>query len=578
MIKKIIHYIIIPFVLGSLLQASFAQNASAIDSLLRIINTTSDSLVKIESLIKLSVEIEGSNPDQALIYAQRANILSEKTDSEIWKVRSKLRVGACYLAMNDYSSALNFTEMTKDLAEKNNLIREVAIAQGNLAIIYAELGDYKKSSEYNFQSLKLFEQIKDKNYIGVTLGNIGADFLIQNNYDKALEYMFNSLKIAQELDDRPGIAAQFNNIAGIYHESFKDYKKALFYFNKAFDVNMSLGNKLHQGINLQNIGLIYLTLGKYDSAYYYYRSALEILTKLSNPQIIAACEISLGEYYLKVDDPDSSLEYASNALTVGQEQNFMEIIKNAAAVLHEAYLKKRDFENAYKFAIIQNQAKDTLYFRMNQKELLKMELQYDTDKKERIQQIKQQRKNFLTGFIILSLISIVIIVVLINSRQRIKVKNTILQNDNLEKELNFKNKELSINLMALMKKSEMLSDISKKLVRIENKAVKEETREAIAEIRRELRKNTDNKIWNEFSTRFQEVHADFYDSLIKKYPDLTQNELKLCAYLRLNMSTKDISELTGQSRIALENARYRLRKKFNITNSEVNLVTFLLQI
>ena len=78
--------------------------------------------------------------------------------------------------------------------------------------------------------------------------------------------------------------------------------------------------------------------------------------------------------------------------------------------------------------------------------------------------------------------------------------------------------------------------------------------------------------------RFKEINAGFYDKLLNQYPDLTQSELKLCAYLRLNMSSKEISDLTGQRTETLEKARYRLRKKFELTNSEVNLVSFLSQI
>ena len=59
------------------------------------------------------------------------------------------------------------------------------------------------------------------------------------------------------------------------------------------------------------------------------------------------------------------------------------------------------------------------------------------------------------------------------------------------------------------------------------------------------------------------------------FPDLSPSEQRLCAFLRLNMSTKEISELTGQRISSLETARYRLRKKLGITNSHINLITFL---
>jgi DNA-binding NarL/FixJ family response regulator len=123
----------------------------------------------------------------------------------------------------------------------------------------------------------------------------------------------------------------------------------------------------------------------------------------------------------------------------------------------------------------------------------------------------------------------------------------------------------------------MLSDISDRLIQIEKEAVREETKQAIFKISHELRIGADEKIMKEFSVRFQEVHNGFYEKLLEKFPELTQTELKLCAFLRLNMSTKDISELTGQSNLAVEKSRYRLRNKLGIRNSESNLVTFLLQ-
>jgi tetratricopeptide (TPR) repeat protein len=578
MIRKIIHSIIILFVLGNLLQSSFAQNASTIDSLLKAIYVTTDSIAKIEALLKLSVELEGSSPDQALLYAQRANILSEKIDSEIWKVRSKLRIGACYLTMNDFKSALKYTEEAKEDAENQKLIKETAVSLGNLAIIFGAVGDYAKSSEYDFQSLKLFEQIGDKNQIGVALGNIGADFLTQGNYEKGLEYLDKSLKIAEEINDQAGIAYQYNNIAGVYFENYKDYKKALEYFFKSLSINQKTGNRYQEGTNLLNIGLTYFELNNLDSAYYYAKTAMNIFNALNSSYKIAGCQMLLADYYCNVEDFDHAETFALSALDIGKELNSFETIKNSASILRNLYQKKGDFKNAFDFTIIEFQARDSLYEQQNHKELLKLEIQYNQDKLEKARQIKQQKKNYLFGIVFVILISGIIIVILINSRQKIKVKNTLLEKESVEKELDFKNKEISINLMALMKKNEMLSDISNKLIQIEKIAIKEETKNAIAKICQNLRISADDKIWNEFSIRFQEVNAGFYEALLSKYPDLTQNELKLCAYLRLNMSTKDISELTGTSKLTLENARYRLRKKFGITNSETNLVTFLLQI
>jgi DNA-binding CsgD family transcriptional regulator len=129
-----------------------------------------------------------------------------------------------------------------------------------------------------------------------------------------------------------------------------------------------------------------------------------------------------------------------------------------------------------------------------------------------------------------------------------------------------------------MKKNEVLSAISEKLITIKNHAVKEETKDAINKISKEIQKTTEEEIFEEFELRFKQVHSDFYDELLRRFPELSPSEQRLCAFLRLNMSTKEISELTGQKASSLETARYRLRKKLGITNSQVNLITFLSQV
>jgi DNA-binding CsgD family transcriptional regulator len=150
-----------------------------------------------------------------------------------------------------------------------------------------------------------------------------------------------------------------------------------------------------------------------------------------------------------------------------------------------------------------------------------------------------------------------------------------MSRNKLQTELEGKNRELTFNVMALMKKNEVLSEIARKLMDVEIEAVRDETKSAIRKIARDLQKTSDDEVWREFEVRFKQVHGDFYEKLLQMYPDLSPNEQKLCAFLRLNLSTKEISELTGQRTSTLEIARSRLRKKLGITNKQVNLVSFL---
>ncbi len=91
--------------------------------------------------------------------------------------------------------------------------------------------------------------------------------------------------------------------------------------------------------------------------------------------------------------------------------------------------------------------------------------------------------------------------------------------------------------------------------------------------------NEENKIdndWAQFAAHFDNVHSDFFKNLKSRYPNLSAHELKLCAYLRMNLSSKEIAQLENISVRGVELGRYRLRKKIQI-QTETNLFDFLLQ-
>jgi hypothetical protein len=124
-------------------------------------------------------------------------------------------------------------------------------------------------------------------------------------------------------------------------------------------------------------------------------------------------------------------------------------------------MAKRDTINAFQYSIINFQARDSLQLMQSQKTLFRLEYQYNYEKQDKERKLKQQRSYYILGFIILGLLSGIIIIFLFFSRQKIKIKNAILEKQKMASDLNFKNKELTINLIALMKKNEMLTDISK---------------------------------------------------------------------------------------------------------------------
>lgn len=101
-------------------------------------------------------------------------------------------------------------------------------------------------------------------------------------------------------------------------------------------------------------------------------------------------------------------------------------------------------------------------------------------------------------------------------------------------------------------------------------------KESLSSIFADLDNGKNKKIWKEFEIRLDEIDYQFYEKLLSEFPELTMNERRLAAFLKLQFSTKEISLLTGQSIRSIEVARSRLRKKLSITNSNQSLYDFFL--
>jgi ligand-binding sensor domain-containing protein/DNA-binding CsgD family transcriptional regulator len=151
-----------------------------------------------------------------------------------------------------------------------------------------------------------------------------------------------------------------------------------------------------------------------------------------------------------------------------------------------------------------------------------------------------------------------------------------LKNEKLEAEIEFKNMELASTAMHLVQKGELLANIKDEIVRLKNGSNGNGSSDYFKKMLHILNEETKtDKDWEHFAVHFDKVHSDFLRILKTNYPNLSAHELKLCAYLRMNLSSKEIAQLENISVRGVEISRYRLRKKFQIS-TETNLFDFLL--
>jgi len=152
---------------------------------------------------------------------------------------------------------------------------------------------------------------------------------------------------------------------------------------------------------------------------------------------------------------------------------------------------------------------------------------------------------------------------------------TELEQEKLKGKLKSKSKELASYAALMARKEDILVEMEKEINNSNIKKVNEKLYLKLMDIK-DRQSNSQNE-WKLFERNFHEVHDDFFKILQKKYPGLTPNDLKLCAFLRMNLSSKEIAPLIGITFRSIELHRYRLRKKLHLSKKD-NLVKILMNL
>ncbi len=153
-----------------------------------------------------------------------------------------------------------------------------------------------------------------------------------------------------------------------------------------------------------------------------------------------------------------------------------------------------------------------------------------------------------------------------------------LRNEKLQDEISFKSQELANSTMAIIKKNEFLLELKRVLRSVKNQLESRFPDKYYLHLVKKIDDNiSSHDDWKMFETNFERAHEEFVKKLKSGYPKLTPGDLRLCAYLRMNLSSKEIAPLLGISVRGVENHRYRLRKKMDL-EVDVNLNEFMMNL
>lgn len=525
------------------MQQIFAQDQMKIDSLTIQFNNAKEDTSKVKLLLELSDTYSRTDLIKAMQFSKEALQRSIASENELLIARSYIRIGTNLILFGNYDEALkNFLESLK-ISQKYKFESEEFASLTDLGVVQDRIEKFDNALKYYFDALNIYNRniekgmplIGMKNIQGL-YNNIGNIYLSKNELNTAEDYYLKGLALAENKLDYINIGVICNNLGKL-----KDQKK------------------------------------NFDEAYGYLTRSLEARQKVNDKSGIAKSYYSLANHYSEMRKPEEALEYAKKSFSLSTELNEPLTRKISSMFLYEIYKKLGQWENALQYHEIFKQTSDSLINDNKIQELTRLQMQYEYEKVEKDNNVKRQ-KTKMTYIILLCTVTVIsVILTLLFFLSRSRAKRIKLEKEKLEKDMLLKNKELTTNVLYLLQKNELINSITSRLLKLKGN-LKEENVQPLQKIIIDLQSITEKEVWEEFEYRFQSVHEEFYQNLKKKFPDLTPSEIKLAAFLRLNMTTKEIASITNQSVNSLETARYRLRKKLGITNQEVNLVNFLLNI
>jgi hypothetical protein len=325
-----------------------------------------------------------------------------------------------------------------------------------------------------------------------------------------------------------------------------------------------------------------LESGEIGQAIHYLEQSLEYFKTNDMPSYTATTLNDLGRGYFMKKDYSIAENLFLESAQICRDNGLPRFLMNSLDYLSRLYKESGQYQKAYASISEFTSLNDSIFTVESQKKIAEFNAKYELDKKQqenellrKDHELAQKRRTVtlmvfsLTGlFMALLLLSLLVRLKTIQNR-RLRIEK---ENEKLKMDLEQKNKELTYNALCIIKNNETVAKIAETL---EDALQSGQNENGINNLVRKLQHMEREKNWTEFEVRFTHVHEDFYNKLNTRFPDLTPNEKKLCAFLKLNMSTKDIAAITHQSVHSINVARTRMRKKLGIDQTEENLIKFL---
>ncbi|MBV6647857.1 MAG: tetratricopeptide repeat protein [Cyclobacteriaceae bacterium] len=489
-------------------------------------------------------------------------------------------------------SALILTERARILAQQIDFTSGIAQSNYIKHIVFSILGDFPKSTQHLLVALRLYESISDSAAIANCYQGFGSIKFRSDQLDTALSFYIKSLNLKRQIG--APVAKVLNNIAAVY-DLKNEYERSLEFHEMALGEKLTDPNTTKSSIaySKNNMASVYFKQKEIDKCLDTANDALEMFRSDNNKHGEIACLQLLSDVYRQeLGDYKSALTYAKKGYEIAQQITSVQSMNSLSRALKETYAQQGDFENAYKMSELNVQYKDSISNEENVRKIERLQAKYEIENREKEIDLHKaqiaQKDSELARAVLMQLTALIIIVLTLlllfflyrtlrlskkaRKRAELEKRLQLVENQMLRDKVDFKQRELASAALYMTSKNQLIDELSEEVIRF---SANEASKNELKKIARMIKENQNiDRDWESFKLHFESVHPHFFSQLQKLYPNLTNNELRHCAYIKINMTNKEVANLLNNTAHGVSMARIRIKKKLNL-DPDLDLKQFI---
>lgn len=530
-----------------------------------------------------------------IIAAAIVFIITTDISSYAGSAKSFLAKGWSELVLDNDTTAIRYFNKAYELAVEENNTEDIASALLNLGICsymvsYSAGMDYCSRAMAEYKKLEMKEPQKALQGRSKCLQLISTIYSRQGKYSEAIKLSKEALSGFSASNDTTGYLGLIYNSLGVAYARLQSQDSAAYFHLLALDENIRTNNTTYLPSSYIYVADLKLKKGNDKESRILYDKALLVADSTGNRQAQVAALLGLGKWVLTFEKDDKKAEdYLQHAKIIATALSDKSFYVRALDALIELMKKQENFSQALAYKEEITQLKDTLNNWEKQRMLKSLEVQFEVAEKERKLELAEKEKNIarLTNYTLWGTIAFLVIIFAgivfflkrINKRdkQLLHTKEDLvnaienqkrLKEEKMQNELEFKESQLSVLSLQMLQKNQLLLELKDQLDQDKSSRNDNSLNKIIT------RGLNHDKEWADFDASFESLNKNFYVKLKQAYPDISPNDLKICALIKLNLSIKEMAGILNISPDSVKTARYRLRKKLQL-NTEDNLTEFI---